>query len=188
MLRSITCGTSTCDTSERLQLRADGEQNESRAAANDPPPPHLNLAPPPPRWKTGPTVSEAPHAVGRHPDVFVLVLLGFLSLLPQTIVILHKLHHLLHLLPHVDTLVLSVLVCVGTHRGHVTSPEDSMGLPRKGCLLWSLSHPKCAVVPSVRAAHRSKAYRAEGKPFSPSQLPTARFKPASETHRYSTSC
>lgn len=59
------------------------------------------------------TVSEPSDTVRGHPNVFVFVLLRLLPLLPEPIVVLSKLHHLLHLLADVDPLVFAILICAG---------------------------------------------------------------------------
>lgn len=51
------------------------------------------------------------HAVRGDADIFIFVLLGFLPLFSQSVVILNKLHHLLHLLTYVDALIFAVFIC-----------------------------------------------------------------------------
>lgn len=59
---------------------------------------------------TAALVEPSSSAVWGHADILVLVFLGLLPLLPEPVVILDKLHHLLHLLTHVDALVLPILI------------------------------------------------------------------------------
>lgn len=58
--------------------------------------------------------SSSSHTVRGDSDVFIFVLLGFLSFLSQSVIVLDKLHHLLHLLTHIDALIFPILICSDT--------------------------------------------------------------------------
>lgn len=60
--------------------------------------------------------SSSTHAVRRDTNIFIFVLLGFLPLFSQSVIVLNKLHHLLHLLTDVDALIFAILVCTSAHR------------------------------------------------------------------------
>lgn len=64
------------------------------------------------------TITSVSHTVRGYSNVFVLVLLRLFSFFPKPVIILDKLHHLLHLLTHIHTLVFPILVYRQRARAH----------------------------------------------------------------------